>query len=53
MIPASELSSLSETAYLLRSLKNAQRLLSALMRALNEKTPEMSVSELRKEVGLD
>ena len=53
MISASELSSLIETAYLLRSPKNAQRLLSALMRALEKKTPVMSMTELHKEVGLD
>lgn len=53
MISASELSSLMETAYLLRSPKNAQRLLSALMRALDKKTPAMDMIELRKEVGLD
>jgi len=53
MISASELSSLIETAHLLRSPKNAQRLLSALMRALERKTPSMSMTELRKEVGLD
>jgi len=53
MISASELSSLIETAYLLRSPKSAQRLLSALMRALENKTPAMSMTELRKEVGLD
>ncbi len=53
MISASELSSLIETAYLLRSPKNAQRLLSALKRALEKKTPVMSMIELRKEVGLD
>lgn len=53
MISASELSSLIETAYLLRSPKNAQRLLSALMRALEKKMPVMSMTELRKEVGLD
>lgn len=53
MVSASELSSLIETAYLLRSPKNAQRLLSALMRALEKKTTVMSMTELRKEVGLD
>ncbi|MCJ7579902.1 MAG: type II toxin-antitoxin system prevent-host-death family antitoxin [Candidatus Aminicenantes bacterium] len=53
MISASELLSLVETAHLLRSPKNAQRLLSALMRALEKKTPVMNMSELRKEVGLD
>lgn len=53
MISASELSSLIETAHLMRSPKNAQRLLSALMRALEKKTPSMRVSDLRKEVGLE
>ncbi len=41
MISAAELSSLMETAYLLRSPKNAERLLSALNRALkNEGDPK-------------
>jgi antitoxin YefM len=53
MISASELSGLIETAHLMRSPKNAQRLLSALMRALEKKTPAMTVSDLRREVGLD
>lgn len=53
MISASELSSLVETAHLLRSPKNAQRLFSALMRALEKNTPVMNMTELRKEVGLD
>ena len=53
MISALELSGLIETAYLMRSPKNAQRLLSALLRALDKKSPAMEVSDLRKEVGLD
>ena len=53
MISSSELSSLIETAHLMRSPKNAQRLLSALLRALEGKTSSMQVSDLRKEVGLD
>jgi antitoxin YefM len=53
MISASELSSLIETAYLMRSPNNARRLLKALMRALEDKTPSTRVSHLRKEVGLD
>jgi len=53
MISALELSGLIETAHLMRSPKNAQRLLSALLRALDKKTPTMAVSDLRKEVGLD
>jgi antitoxin YefM len=43
MITASELKSLMETAYLLRSPANAERLLSALARALqNEGDPRAS-----------
>jgi antitoxin YefM len=52
MIAADELASLTETAYLLRSPQNAERLLSALARALkNEGTPQ-SLEELRREVNL-
>ena len=36
MIAADELASLVETAHLMRSPKNAQRLLSALQRAIND-----------------
>lgn len=53
MITASELSSLLETTHLLRSSKNAQRLLAALQRALKGKTVPMPVEELRREVGLE
>lgn len=53
MIAESELSSLLETAYLLRSPKNAQRLLAALTRALNRKSKPMTIEDLRLEVGLD
>lgn len=53
MIAESELSSLLETAYLLRSPKNAQRLLAALTRALNRKAKPMTIEDLRLEVGLD
>jgi len=52
LISAAELRSLLETHYLLRSPKNAQRLLKALERAQNEKIPVMTVDELRAEVGL-
>jgi len=52
MISADELASLTETAYLLRSPQNAERLLSALGRALkNEGTPQ-SLDELRRGVDL-
>lgn len=53
MIPASELSSLVETVYLLRSPKNAQRLMEALRRSLADEIPPSSVEELRREFGLD
>lgn len=53
LIAASELSSLLETAYLLRSPANAERLLTALNDALKGEIEPMSIQELRLEVGLD
>jgi len=53
LISAADLSSLMETAYLLRSPKNAERLLSALGRALKDIPAPQTVEELRREVGLD
>jgi antitoxin YefM len=53
LIAASELTSLLETAYLLRSPANAERLLSALNDALKGEGRLMNLSELRAEVGLD
>ncbi|MCA9238880.1 MAG: type II toxin-antitoxin system Phd/YefM family antitoxin [Planctomycetales bacterium] len=53
MISAAELSSLIETAHLLRSPKNAQRLLSALGRAQSKKGKPGSLEKLRQELGLD
>ena len=50
MIGASELTSLMETAYLLRSPANAERLLSALGRALKGEGEKMTWQELRGEV---
>jgi antitoxin YefM len=53
IISADELSSLMETAHLLRSPKNAERLLQALDRAnRGEGIPE-TVESLRRSVGLD
>jgi antitoxin YefM len=49
MLPADELAGLMETAHLLRSPKNAQRLFSALRRAKGR--PE-TLSKLRREMGL-
>lgn len=53
MIAADELESLVETAHLLRSSKNAERLLSALSRARSESLKPIKLSELHKRVGLD
>ena len=53
MIAASELTSLMETAYLLRSPANAERLLSALGRALKGEGMPLSVEALRREVNID
>jgi len=53
LIAADELTSLVESAYLLRSPANAQRLLEALGRALREEGRPMAIGELRQEVGLD
>jgi antitoxin YefM len=53
MIAASELESLLETAYLLRSPANAERLLSALGRALKNEGEPQSVDLLRQGLGLD
>lgn len=53
VIAASELASLMETAYLLRSPANAQRLLSALGRALKNEGDPQTLEDLRKEVNLE
>jgi len=52
LIAADELQSLLETAHLLRSPVNAERLLAALTRAQQKTTPPQSVDDLRAEVGL-
>lgn len=53
MIAADELASLTESAYLLRSPQNAERLLSALGRALKNEGQPQGMDELRQQVGLD
>lgn len=53
IVAADELSALLETAHLLRSPKNAERLLTALNRALQNEGQPRSLDELRVEVGLD
>jgi len=52
LIAADELASLLETAHLLRSPANAERLLSALSRARQGGGLAQSIDELRHEIGL-
>lgn len=52
LVPAAELTSLMETAHLLRSSRNARRLLAALERARRGKGKPESVGKLRREMGL-
>jgi len=53
MIAADELQSLVESSHLMRSPKNAERLLSALERALKGSGTSSSLKSLRAEVGLE
>jgi antitoxin YefM len=53
IIAADELQSLLETAHLLRSPKNAERLLTALARARTHEASPMEVDALEKQFGLD
>ena len=50
LIPAIELAGIMETAHLLRSPRNARRLISALQRAKTEKIQPTSVGALRREI---
>jgi antitoxin YefM len=52
MVPADELAGLMETAHLLRSPKNAQRLLTTLQRAIRGKGRPEPLEKLRREMGL-
>jgi antitoxin YefM len=52
MVPADELVGLIETAHLLRSPKNAKRLLTALRRAVSGKGSAEPLEKLRREIGL-
>lgn len=52
LISTAELTSLEETAYLLRSPKNAERLLAALARSNADEGVPQTVEELAAEVGL-
>jgi antitoxin YefM len=53
MIAADELESLMETAHLLRSPKNAERLLSALNRARTGDLEPTTLAKLKKDTGLE
>ena len=53
LISAAELTSLMETAYLLRSPKNAERLLAALNRAMQREIEPQSMEDLRREVSFE
>jgi antitoxin YefM len=53
LISADELASLTETAHLLRSPKNAERLLAALARARAGEGKPQTVADLRRDLGLD
>jgi antitoxin YefM len=53
LITADELAGILETAHLLRSPKNAQRLLSALTGAQKKSGTPQTIDDLRKEVGFE
>jgi antitoxin YefM len=53
LVAAAELDSLFETAHLLRSPKNARRLMRALTRARTRRLRAESVKKLRRELGLE
>lgn len=50
LLPASELAGLVETAHLLRSPKNAKRLLAALRRSERGKAKPVPLDKLRREI---
>ena len=53
MVSATELASLLETAHLLRSPENAQRLLKALKRAQAKTLKPQALENFRQELGID
>ena len=53
LISAAELRSLKETAHLLRSPKNAERLLTALARARSRRVSPQPLAKLRRGLGLE
>ena len=52
LVPAHELSSLEETAHLLRSPNNAARLISALLRSRREEVEPTNLERLEEQLGL-
>jgi len=52
LVSADELASLLETAHLMRSPRNADRLLEALSRAQSNELKASTIEDLRKELGL-
>ncbi len=53
LVAASELAGLLETAHLLRSPKNARRLLASLRRALDADAAPETLYDLRRDLGLE
>jgi antitoxin YefM len=53
LVPATELAGLMETAHLLRSPRNARRLMTALRRAQAGKDKSTSIKQLRRDAGLE
>ena len=53
LVSESELSGILETANLLRSPKNAQRLLKALLKVQEDNETPQSLAELKREFGLE
>jgi len=53
LVSADELRGLVETAHLLRSPKNARRLVAALTRARTRKGRAQSVADLKRDVGFE
>lgn len=53
MVPATEISGLLETAYLLRSPNNAQRLMTALERAEKGEGEHQTIKELHRELRIE
>ncbi|MCX6149173.1 MAG: type II toxin-antitoxin system prevent-host-death family antitoxin [Ignavibacteriales bacterium] len=53
LVSESELSGILETAHLLRSPKNARRLLNALLKVQEDSETPQSLEELKQEFGLE